>query len=205
MGRLTDQPFKESCCDGGACVNDSSAQPCGCDKGANYTCAWHQGEKDKKVQMVKDLIQRGYDTATAFDKAEEMIFKQDHNTTIEQWKEISAKVASNYELRKFDTGATRDSVEGKPDYEGFLSPLVIDRFAQYMNKHRVQPDGQLRNSDNWQLGIPQDAYMKSGFRHFMDWWRQHRGYKGQDTMEESLCALMFNVQGYLHELLKNGR
>jgi hypothetical protein len=106
------------------------------------------------------------------------------------------------EVRKFDTGATRDQDTTKFDYEGFYSPLVMDRFAAYMHKHRHQSDGQLRDSDNWQKGIPFDAYMKSGFRHFMDWWRQHRGHKGQDTLEDSLCALIFNAQGYLHELLK---
>lgn len=33
MGRLTPEVFPESCCDGGACSNDLSAQPCGCDPG----------------------------------------------------------------------------------------------------------------------------------------------------------------------------
>jgi len=107
--------------------------------------------------------------------------------------------------RTFDTGATRDTDEGKYDYEGFLSPLVIERFGQYMDKHRHQSDGNLRASDNWQKGIPQDQYMKSGWRLFMYWWLYHREcYPEQhpaDT-EEALCALMFNVMGYLHEHLK---
>lgn len=106
------------------------------------------------------------------------------------------------EMREFGTGATRNSDTGKYDYEGFLSPLVLERFAEYMTKHRVQADGQTRASDNWQKGIPLDAYIKSGYRHFLDWWRQHRGLKGDDTLEESICALMFNAQGYLHETLK---
>jgi len=106
------------------------------------------------------------------------------------------------EMRKFETGATRNSDEGKYDYEGFLSVLVIERYGEYMNKHRKQADGQLRDSDNWQKGIPLAAYMKSGYRHFFDWWKQHRGFSGQDTLEDSLCALLFNVMGYLHELLK---
>jgi hypothetical protein len=36
----------------------------------------------------------------------------------------------------------------------------------------------------------------------MDWWKQHRGYAGQDELEESICALIFNAQGYLFEVLK---
>lgn len=104
--------------------------------------------------------------------------------------------------RKFDTGATRDTDEGKYDYEGILSPRVLERFGEYMNKHRVQSDGSLRDSDNWQKGIPKDAYVKSGFRHLMDWWKEHRGIATKDGLEEALCALMFNVMGYLHEHLK---
>ena len=114
-------------------------------------------------------------------------------------------------MRTFDTGATRDSDEGKYDYDGFLSPLVLERFAAYMHKHRQQADGGLRASDNWQHGIPLTAYMKSGWRHFFEWWKLHRVSvsaenaltpAGEASREEALCALLFNVQGYLHELLK---
>jgi len=107
--------------------------------------------------------------------------------------------------RTFATGATRDTEQDKPDYEGFLSPLVIVRFGKYMNKHRIQSDGTLRTSDNWQKGIPFEAYMKSGFRHFVDWWLEHRGHKSRDGLEDALCGLLFNVQGYLHEILNQKR
>ena len=105
-------------------------------------------------------------------------------------------------MRTFESGATRDNDETKLDYEGFLSPLVLERYAQYMHKHRKQADGNLRASDNWQKGIPMSAYIKSMWRHFMDVWRQWRGLKGEDTFEESLCALIFNASGMLHEQLK---
>jgi len=105
-------------------------------------------------------------------------------------------------MREFNTGATRDTDVGKPDYEGFLSPLVIERFGRYMDKHRHQADGKVRDTDNWQKGIPKDAYMKSGFRHFVDWWKEHRGISTKDGIEEAMMALMFNVMGYAHEYLK---
>ena len=105
-------------------------------------------------------------------------------------------------IRKFKSGATRDTDEGKNDYEGFYSPLVIKAFGDYMTKHRIQSDGSLRDSDNWQAGIPKDAYIKSAFRHFIDWWREHRGYKSREGLIDALCALLFNVQGYLYEVLK---
>lgn len=107
-------------------------------------------------------------------------------------------------MRTFDTGATRDSDETKLDFEGFLSPLVLVEFAKYMNMHRVQADGELRDSDNWQKGIPLDAYMKSNWRHFMDLWLWHRDYPdlARENIKQALCGILFNTQGYLHELLK---
>jgi hypothetical protein len=112
-------------------------------------------------------------------------------------------------MRQFKTGATRDNDEMKNDYEGFFSPAVLERYGDYMTKHRKQADGKLRASDNWQFGIPKYAYMKSIWRHFLDVWFIHRGYKRFDkqrneeiTMQEALCALIFNVMGYLFEDLK---
>jgi hypothetical protein len=103
-------------------------------------------------------------------------------------------------MREFHTGATRDTDEGKLDYEGFLSPMVLRRYAEYMHKNRFQADGKVRASDNWQKGMPKDVYMKSMWRHFHDVWTAHRNE--DDDIEEPLCALLFNVMGYLHEEMK---
>ena len=106
-------------------------------------------------------------------------------------------------MRRFETGAVRDAEEGKLDYEGFFSPAVLKRRAEYMHKHRKLPDGSVRGSDNWQQGMPFEAYMKSGFRHFHEWWDLHRkGFRTIEDLEEAICALMFNCEGYLHEILK---
>ena len=104
-------------------------------------------------------------------------------------------------IRKFDTGATRDTDDGKLDLEGFIHPLVLERYAQYMHKHRVRRDGSMRESDNWQKGIPKSAYMKSAWRHFFDWWKEHRGWSTVAGIEDAICALMFNAMGYLSVLL----
>ena len=106
-------------------------------------------------------------------------------------------------IRKFKTGATRDTDENKLDYEGFLSPLVLERYAEYMHENRIQPDGKLRSSDNWQKGIPKDAYIKSLFRHFMDLWKEHRGLPSREGIEDALCGIIFNSMGYLYEELRN--
>lgn len=105
-------------------------------------------------------------------------------------------------VRTFETGATRNNDAEQPDYEGFFSPIVVAAFGRYMHKHRLQSDGKLRASDNWQKGIPRDAYMKSAWRHLHDWWMFHRGWKGREELEDALCALLFNTMGYLFEVLK---
>jgi hypothetical protein len=111
-------------------------------------------------------------------------------------------------VRTFDTGANRDSEAGKLDFEGFLSPLVLWEFGKYMDKHRTLTDGSVRDSDNWQKGMPLDAYMKSLLRHVFDLWLLHRGQSvtrpegGDVTMEDALGGILFNAQGYWHETLK---
>ena len=108
-------------------------------------------------------------------------------------------------MRTFETGATRDTDTEKIDPEGFLSPLVIERYCLYMHQHRIQADGKLRASDNWQKGIPLDVYMKSLWRHFLDVWLVHRGFQPRcnpDEFQDMLCAILFNTMGWLHELLK---
>lgn len=102
-------------------------------------------------------------------------------------------------MRTFTSGATRDSDENKIDFDGFLSPEALAAFGAYMHKHRFQADGKLRPSDNWKKGIPMDAYMKSMWRHFFEVWQAH--HAGTDPTE-ALCAMMFNVQGMLHETVK---
>ena len=112
-------------------------------------------------------------------------------------------------MRGFESGATRDTAEGKIDYEGCLSPLVLEAFGEYMLDCSICSDGTKRPSDNWQKGIPLLEYVRSLLRHTFDVWKIHRGYAVKDritgksiTMKHALCAVMFNVMGYLHEYLK---
>lgn len=120
-------------------------------------------------------------------------------------------------MREFDTGATRDNDDTKPDYEGFFSPLVFRRFGKYMQKHQVQADGETRDSDNWQKGIPAKEYMRSWWRHFMDTWfmwrrcdkpvpgvltLRDRTREELEEISDLLCASLFNNMGMLHRIEK---
>jgi hypothetical protein len=110
-------------------------------------------------------------------------------------------------MRTFDTGATRDNDETKLDYEGFLSPLVLESYGKYMHKHRTLRDGSVRGSDNWQKGFGEHHYdvcMKSLIRHIVDVWKEHRGIPTPDGMESAINAAMFNLQAYQHQRLLKG-
>lgn len=106
-------------------------------------------------------------------------------------------------MRKFKTGATRDDAAQKPDYTGYLSPLVLERFGAYMLKHQRQADGKTRPSDNWKKGMPRRVYFSSLWRHILDIHMEMEGYKSRDGIEDALCAILFNAQGLLHELKKD--
>lgn len=127
----------------------------------------------------------------------------------QEFREPLAKGPAVPAMRQFTTGATRNTDTEKLDYEGFLSPQVLQSYARYMHTHRRQADGTLRSADNWQKGIPLDVYMTSAWRHFMDVWSLHRGLPVSSpedghavTPEEALNALLFNVQGMLFETLR---
>jgi hypothetical protein len=118
-------------------------------------------------------------------------------------------------MRAFDTGATRSSAEGKPDYSGYLSPLAIEGFGRYMLKHQKQADGQYRSSNNWKKGMPMKAFVQSMWRHFHAFWKfvdywldDKRDFPTVfdeddiDAIREDLYGLMFNVMGFAHEFEK---
>lgn len=108
-------------------------------------------------------------------------------------------------IRKFSSDATRDTDEGKLEPWRFTSALVEKRYSEYMHGHRLQPDGDLRDSDNWKKGIPLDSYWHSLSRHVLDLRLLWEGFPEESRaldMTEALCAILFNVDGMLHELLK---
>jgi hypothetical protein len=117
-------------------------------------------------------------------------------------------------MQKFATGATRSADGDKNDYDGFLSFAVVQEFGDYMTRHRTQADGNVRASDNWQLGMTIASYTKSLLRHVLELWGLRRGivsrrlqkeYPGRSMdflTRETASACFFNLQGFIHEYLK---
>lgn len=120
-------------------------------------------------------------------------------------------------VQQFATGATRSSDEGKNHYEGFLSVPALEEFGDYMRRHQRQADGSLRAADNWQKGMPIASYLGSLFRHTIELVGLSRGYVSRRLRREfpgvtdlsflkleTACAIWFNVQGFIHESVREG-
>lgn len=113
-------------------------------------------------------------------------------------------------MTAMESGATRSSSEGKPDYRGYISPLALRMFGEYMLRHQTQADGKQRSSDNWKKGMPLERYIESLMRHnvaFHEVWDRYvaGGLQPGDVavLEEEMAAMYFNVQGWMHEWVKN--
>jgi len=112
--------------------------------------------------------------------------------------------------REFETGANRNSAEGKLEYHGFNSPVVDLAYGKYMHKHRFLEDGTLRDSDNWKKGFPIQVIRTSIGTHNKDYELIMDGYtvmeNGKETtLIDALMGLRFNVNAHLHELLKGDK
>ena len=100
------------------------------------------------------------------------------------------------QIRTFDTGANRDTTEGKFDIEAALDPGVLEDYVGYLDKHSVLADGTKRSADNWKKGMPTDVYAKSLTRHFWQFWKNHQqGVYDPDVIN----ACLFNLMGYAYE------
>lgn len=161
----------------------------------------HQLELVKDGRRVLDLASR---EAAGLDKQDYIRGGSGEQST----SPGAGQQAGNGPQTGFMTGATRSTSEGKVDYEGHISPFVLDVFGEYMNAHRVQRDGRIRASDNWQQGIPIYRYVKSLIRHTFEFWKMWRGAEVKNidaggkpfTFREVLSAILFNVMGIIFEM-----
>lgn len=109
-------------------------------------------------------------------------------------------------MRNFESGGVRDTDEGKIDPEGCLSPLVLQKFSEYMLQHTTQADGNKRGSDNWQAHFGENHYAicaKSFWRHALDFWLAHRGLPSREGMEAAIHGCLFNLFAYADKYYKD--
>ncbi len=99
---------------------------------------------------------------------------------------------------KFETGAIRDSQEGKEDYVETISWSAFKRYAQYMTAKKEK-----YGKGNFKKGIPIDNYEQSLMRHVQKY--MVNKYEGGtlEQEEDHLSAILFNVFGIMHEELRD--
>jgi hypothetical protein len=95
---------------------------------------------------------------------------------------------------KFDTGAVRDSQEGKPDFVETTSFTALLRYAEYMT-----PKGQKYGRGNWRKGIPIENYEMSLMRHVNKYFRNKYEGGNDEPEEDHLSAMVFNIFGIMHK------
>jgi hypothetical protein len=97
-------------------------------------------------------------------------------------------------VTEFETGAIRDTSEGKEDYVETISWLAMQAYARYMTKK-----ASVYGPGNWRKGIPEESYERSMMRHAQKYLANKYDGASLEPTEDHLCALMFNVIGLIHE------
>lgn len=93
-------------------------------------------------------------------------------------------VNASGDMQQWDTGAVRDSQDGKPRYD-LIDPEFLFRMAEVMRKG-ADHYGEF----NWTQGIPTQRYMASLLRHVF-------AYYNGDNSEDHLAAAAFNLMGIM--------
>lgn len=86
---------------------------------------------------------------------------------------------------EFDSGARRDTQDGKPRYD--LVPAgPLKRLAEQMARGAVK-----YGPDNWTKGMPSSRFLASLMRHV-------EAYRLGDREEDHLAAALFNAMAIMH-------
>lgn len=97
-------------------------------------------------------------------------------------------------MRQFETGAVRDSEDGKEDYIETISWTAFRRYAQYMTGKKNK-----YGAGNFKKGIPIESYEKSLVRHVQKYLANRHEDGNFEKEEDHLSAILFNVFGIIHE------
>jgi hypothetical protein len=97
-------------------------------------------------------------------------------------------------MRKFTSGAVRDSDDTKEDYVETISWRAMKRYAKYMTGKKSR-----YGSGNFKKGIPIESYEQSLLRHIQKYLENK--YEGGtiEVEEDHLSAIVFNTFGIMHE------
>lgn len=98
------------------------------------------------------------------------------------------------DITKFDTGAIRDSQEGKEDYIETIAWAAMKRYAQYMTEKKKK-----YGAGNFKKGIPISNYEQSLLRHIQKYLENKYEGGSIEVNEDHLSAMVFNIFGIMYE------
>jgi hypothetical protein len=94
------------------------------------------------------------------------------------------KVKDSGERQQFDTGAQRDTQDGKPRYD-LIPPQPLKRLAEHYGAGAAKYD-----DHNWTKGIPSSRFLASATRHLEQ-------LRLGDQDEDHAAAVIFNIMGIM--------
>lgn len=162
-----------------------SAQPCGCDEGANHQCEGHRtgafkqpspySNKGTKVEQVG--------SGRVF-VAADAPYIEAHNAKIEGIEDSGKR-------QVYSSGAMRDPSTGKIDWTRVTFGPLLRRWAMHLTKAEAKYPDAAPGVPNFSLIETKEEllrYKKSAFRHFMSWYFD-------ETDEDHAAATTFNING----------
>ncbi len=106
----------------------------------------------------------------------------------------------NNEITRFDTGAIRDSQNGKEDYTETISWKALKRYAEYMTEKKKK-----YGAGNFKKGIPIESYEKSLMRHIAKYFINKYENGDLEKDQDHVSACIFNLLGIMHEEQTNNK
>ena len=170
MGRLTEEVFNESCCEGptGECVTDSQE-----------LAARHAAEHAESINVPS--VKMGTREWLKRMRGEESISTSVVAPTAEEFV-----IKDSGKRMEFDSGMVRDTIEGKTDYSLIMDGPMLERWAIHLTK-----GAQKYSARNWMKAEGEaelERFRQSAIRHFFQWMRGERD-------EDHAAAVYFNVNG----------
>lgn len=104
-------------------------------------------------------------------------------------------------ITQFNTGAIRDTQDGKLDFVETMAWMAIAEYSKYMTAKKAK-----YGSGNFHKGIPVESYQASLMRHIVKYLCiaecRQRGVippAWMEAHEDHLCAVIFNTLGIIYE------
>ncbi len=97
-------------------------------------------------------------------------------------------------IRKFSSGAIRESEEQKEDYTETISWTSFKRYAKYMTSKKNK-----YGSGNFKKGMDIPSYERSMLRHVQKYMENKYEEGIIETDQDHLSAIVYNVFGIMHE------